>query len=165
MKDVIFREYDIRGIVDHELYIDQVYDLARAIAYYFHQHNPTIRTLALGMDGRIHAAAIKDEICRAFIDSGIDVLFIGICPTPALYFSLFTKPVDGGLMITASHNGKEFNGIKICFGTNSIWGAELQKIKELYKQKKYILTAARGTIINHPIIPEYVPVLDRKSVV
>jgi phosphomannomutase/phosphoglucomutase len=156
MKDVIFREYDIRGVVDHELHLDQVYDLTRAIAFYFHHKNPATKTIAVAMDGRIHSPAIKDEVCRALQDSGIDVFFVGTCPTPALYFSLFTKPVDGGIMITASHNGKEFNGMKICLGTNSIWGKEIQEIKNLYNQKKYCAAQSRGTITHHPIIPEYI---------
>lgn len=156
MKDVIFREYDIRGIIDQELYIDHVYDLARAIAYYFHHHNPSLKTIAIGMDGRTHSPVIKDEICRAFIDSGINILFIGTCPTPALYFSLFTEPVDGGLMITASHNGKEYNGIKICLGTVSIWGKELQIIKDLYKKKTALTRSHRGTFTHYPIIPHYI---------
>ncbi len=156
MKDVIFREYDIRGVIDQELYIDQIYDLTRAIAYYFHQHNRSLKTIAVGMDGRIHSAAIKNEMCRALTDSGLDVLFIGTCPTPALYFSLFTEPVNAGLMITASHNAKEYNGIKICLGTTSVWGSALQTIKDLYKKKSAITSLHQGTIKDYPIIPHYI---------
>lgn len=156
MKDIIFREYDIRGIVDQELSIDHVYDLTRAIVYYFHQHNPSIQTIAVGMDGRTHSPSIKDEMCRALQDSGLNVLFIGTCPTPALYFSLFTTPVDGGLMITASHNGKEYNGIKICLGTQSVWGNALQTIKDLYKKKAAVPATQKGTLTYYPIIPHYV---------
>ena len=64
MLDVIFREYDIRGKVGTELDIDQVYDLARAIAYYFVQHNADVRTVAVGMDGRTSSPKIKDELMR-----------------------------------------------------------------------------------------------------
>lgn len=156
MKDVIFREYDIRGIIDQELFIDHVYDLTRAIMYYFHEKNHTLKSIAVGMDGRIHSDSIKQEICRAITASGFDVIFIGVCPTPALYFSLFTMSVDGGLMITASHNAKEYNGIKICLGTTSVWGTALQSIKELYKKKAAVTASRSGTIYNHPIIPSYV---------
>lgn len=156
MKDVIFREYDIRGIIDQEFFIDHVYDLTCAIIYYFHQKNPIIKTIAIGMDGRIHSDAIKQEMCRAITDSGLDVIFVGICPTPALYFSLHTLAVDGGLMITASHNAKEYNGIKICLGTSSIWGTALQAIKELYKKKAAILASRKGMLYDHPIIPHYI---------
>ncbi len=156
MKDVIFREYDIRGIVDKELYIDQVYSLTRAIAFYFHKHNPSIKTIAIGMDGRTHSLAIKNEMSRALTESGLDVIFLGICPTPALYFSLFTQPVDGGLMITASHNAKEYNGIKICLGKESVWGQQLQEIKKLYKEKKELTASHKGSSKEFPIIPSYI---------
>lgn len=156
MKDSIFREYDIRGVVDKELFIDQVYDLTQAIAAYFLKHLPNLKTVAVGMDGRTHSPAIKQEICRSLTDSGLDVLFLGICPTPVLYFSLHTQPVQAGLMITASHNTKEYNGIKICLRTESIWGKELQTIKQLYKKKAHISAAGKGALQNFPIITHYI---------
>ena len=156
MKETIFREYDIRGIVDEELYIDQVYDLGRAIAYYLKQHNPNFNVIALGIDGRTHSPQIKDELSRAFIDSGINVAFLGVCPTPALYFSLFTLDVDGGLMVTASHNGPEYNGIKLCLGTTAVWGKELQVIKKMYQEKKRIEATRSATQTEFPIVTPYV---------
>src|SRR3990167_1408888 len=75
MQDTIFREYDIRGKVGSELHIDQVYDLARAIAYYFKEHDPEVTTVAIGMDGREHSEAIKNEMVRGFIESGMFVVF------------------------------------------------------------------------------------------
>lgn len=155
MKDIIFREYDIRGIVNEELLIDEVYNLTRAILYYFKKHKTDLKSIAIGMDGRVHSDPIKQEIERACKDSGIDALFLGVCPTPALYFSLYTMHVDGGLMITASHNAQEYNGIKVCLGKRSIWGEQLQEIKRLYKAKKYIETDERGTTVDHPIVPDY----------
>lgn len=159
MNDTIFRKYDIRGKVGQDLIIDQVYDLARAIAYYFKERNPNVKTIAVGMDGRTHSYAIKEEICRALTESGINVLFLGVCPSPALYFALYTQPIDGGLMITASHNTKEYNGIKVCLGTESVWGKEIQTIKQLYKEKQHIDTQTIGTVQDEPIIPSYLDYL------
>ncbi len=156
MKDTIFREYDIRGKVDSELPINQAYDLGRAIAYYLRSQNPSCKTIAIGMDGRTHSLALKNELTRALNESGMNTVFVGTCPTPALYFSLFTgDDIDGGIMITASHNGPEYNGIKLCLGTRVVWGKELQKIKGLYKNKKHILSDTIGTASNAPIIPSY----------
>lgn len=138
MKDTIFREYDIRGFVGTELIIEEVYALTRAIAYYFVERNPQVKTVAVGMDGRTHSLAIKTAMCQALVDSGLDVVFVGVCPSPALYFALHTLPVDAGMMITASHNSKEYNGIKICLGTSVVWGEEINKIRGLYHQKKFI---------------------------
>lgn len=156
MLDVIFREYDIRGKVGSELVIDQVYDLTRAILFYLHQQNPEVKTVAVGMDGRVHSEEIKKEVCRAIQDSGMNALFIGMCPSPVLYFAMHTLPVDAGLMITASHNPKEYNGIKICLGKEAVWGKQIQEIKELYKQKKQIPAPSKGTYEEYILIPTYI---------
>ncbi|MCX5925671.1 MAG: phosphomannomutase/phosphoglucomutase [Candidatus Dependentiae bacterium] len=155
MNDTIFREYDIRGKVASELVIDEIYTLTCAIAYYFKQKASHVKTIVVGMDGRIHSLAIKQEMCRALMDSGIDVIFIGVCTSPALYFTLHTMPVHGGLMITASHNGQEYNGIKICLGSRSVWGREIQAIRDLYIQKKRIEAQVKGSLTDYSIIEPY----------
>lgn len=156
MIDAIFREYDIRGKVGSEFAIDQVYDLACAIAYYFVQHNPDVKTVVVGMDGRTHSPQIKDELVRGLMDSGLNVLFVGLCTSPALYFALYNCNVQAGLMITASHNPKEYNGLKICLGRNSVWGAQVKEIRDLFKQKKRITAQSAGTLQEQPIIPTYI---------
>ena len=156
MQDTIFREYDIRGKIDGEFVIDEVYNLTRAIVYYFMHHNPAVKTIVVGMDGRTHSSLIKKHMCRAIIDSGLDVMFIGVCPSPAVYFALHTMPVQAGLMITASHNPKEYNGIKVCLGKKSIWGNQLKEIRDLYHAGKYIKSDHVGAIRDEPVIDIYV---------
>ncbi|HSW74057.1 MAG TPA: phosphomannomutase/phosphoglucomutase, partial [Candidatus Limnocylindria bacterium] len=147
MLDTIFREYDIRGKVGSELVLDEVYDLGRAIAYYFVRENPTISTVALGMDGRVHSPAMQQAMCKALVDSGLHVILIGVCPSPVLYFTLFTHPeVDAGLMITASHNPKEYNGIKICLGKKTVWGVQVREIRQLFKERKRVIALRKGTV-------------------
>lgn len=156
MVDHIFRQYDIRGKIGPELAISEIYALVQSIAYYFKEQAPDIKTVAVGADGRIHSPAIKEQICRGLQDAGLDVIFIGICPTPVLYFSLFQLPVDAGLMITASHNGKDYNGIKICLNKESVWGKQIQEIKHLYKEEKYIKAQKLGVYQECPMIETYV---------
>lgn len=157
MVDHIFRQYDIRGKIGPELEISEIYVLVQSIAYYFKGQVPYIKAIAVGADGRIHSPAIKEEVCRALQDAGLDVLFIGTCPTPVLYFSLFQLRVEAGLMITASHNGKEYNGIKICLLKESVWGKQIQDIKVIYKESKGMhKVELRGTYQEHPMIPAYV---------
>ena len=156
MQDHIFRLYDIRGKVETELPVSQVEALTHAIAYYFKQQKPGITTIAVGADGRTHSPAIKDRVCKALLESGFDVVFVGVCPSPVLYFSLFNLPVDAGIMITASHNGPEYNGLKICLGTESVWGTELQKIKKLYKEHVKLACTTHGTYREEPVIDMYV---------
>jgi phosphomannomutase / phosphoglucomutase len=155
MIDHIFRQYDIRGKIGSDLAIEEVYQLTQAIATYFKQLNPSIKRIAVGADGRIQSPAIKKEMCRALQDAGLDVLFIGICPSPVLYFALFMLPVDGGLMITASHNGKEYNGIKMCLGKESVWGEQIQQIKELVKKDVVLTAHEKGVYEEYNLIEDY----------
>lgn len=145
MKENIFRQYDIRGKVGSELDLNQVYDLGLAIAVYFKENKKDIKTVAIGMDGRSHSKDIKESLTKAMQDSGLDVVFVGMCPTPVLYFCMFNevggKKPEAGLMITASHNPKEYNGIKMCLGKNSIWGQQVQVIKDMFFEKKRLLAA------------------------
>lgn len=159
MLDTIFREYDIRGKVNGEFNLDKVYDLIRSIAFYFVQENPAVKTVVLGMDGRTHSLAIKKEVCRGLTDSGLDVVFVGIVPSPVLYFALYTLEVDAGLMITASHNPKEYNGLKICLGKKSVWGVQVREIRDLFKARAFISTAHKGAVKERLIIDSYINVL------
>ena len=144
MKEYIFREYDIRGKVGTELVVEEVYNLGCAIAVFFIEKNPALKTVAIGMDGRLHSPIIKEELCRAFRDSGINVQFVGLCPTPVLYFVLHTELVDAGIMITASHNGPDYNGIKLCLGKDSVWGPEIKEIQKIYQSRARILSTVLG---------------------
>jgi phosphomannomutase len=104
----IFKSYDIRGIFGSE------WDVATAHA--IGRHLPTLlsaREIAVGRDVRLSSEAIFAELCRGITESGCDVLDIGLCDTPALYFATAFYGVDGSVMITASHNPPEYNGLKV----------------------------------------------------
>lgn len=156
MHDSIFREYDIRGKIGSEFVINDVADLTRSIAFYFKQENPAVKTVAVGMDGRLSSPAIKEWMVAALQESGLNVIFIGICPSPVLYFALHTMPVDAGLMITASHNPADYNGIKISLGTHCIWGAQIKEIGNLYRAKKFLTSPTKGSYQEQPVIPSYI---------
>lgn len=157
----IFREYDIRGKVGTELVVSEVYPLMRAVAAYFLQEKPSTKKVVVGFDGRTHSVAIKEEVCRALQESGLDVVCIGLCPTPVLYFALHTLPVDAGIMITASHNGPEYNGFKINLGTNSVWGKEIQVVRALYEARVQHHAEIIGTYTDYPITDAYIAWLVR----
>lgn len=156
MLDTIFREYDIRGKVGEELNIDQAYELTCAIVVYIKTKKPTASTVVVGMDGRVHSPQLKQEICRGIADSGLNVIFIGTCPSPVMYFSMHTLLVDAGLMITASHNPKEYNGIKLCLGTEVIWGNELKEICALFKKRAFFSSVRKGTYSEQHMVQPYV---------
>lgn len=156
MERQIFRAYDIRGIVGQQLQLEHVSDLACAIAAYFLSRNPGIKTVVVARDGRVHSAEIEEALCRALAASGLDVLRLGLCPTPVMYFALHTLPVQAGIMVTASHNGPAYNGLKINLGTHSVWGSELQEIYALYQAKACVKASRQGTMIDYPLIDRYI---------
>lgn len=156
MLESVFREYDIRGKVGQEFDLNEVYNLISSCAVYFNTLSIESHTIAVGMDGRHHSPSIKNEVCRALIDAGFDVEFIGICPSPALYFSLHTRAYGAGIMITASHNPKEYNGFKICVGTQSLWGGAVRELGRLYDQRVSHRAEIPGHYIENSIILPYV---------
>ncbi|MBH0178722.1 MAG: phosphomannomutase, partial [Nitrospira sp.] len=110
----LFREYDLRGIVGSELTVEMAERVGRAYATYVSGRGVT--TISLGRDGRLSSPGLHQSLLKGLLDGGLDVIDIGVCSSPLVYFSLFTLPVGGGIMITGSHNAAEYNGFKICVG-------------------------------------------------
>lgn len=161
MQDHIFRTYDIRGKVGSELVIDKVRRLGRAIAFYYRQQDPSIQTIAVGMDGRVHSPDIKNELVAGLQESGLDVIFIGVGPSPMLYFAEYWLSVDAALMITASHNPQEYNGIKLCLRKKSIFGVEIETIRDYFKQDKHLDVQKNGSYSERLLAFEYIGFLKR----
>lgn len=153
---VIFKKYDLRGIVGQEFNISDAYDITRAIITYFKKIYPDLKNLAVGMDGRISSPDIKTQVCRAIVDSGLNAHFIGLCTTPALYFACHTLNVEAGIMITASHNPKEYNGFKLVLQKESVWGEQIEKIYEIYCSKSFIPFTLQGNYYEHELIKNYI---------
>lgn len=137
----IFREYDIRGLVDSELTEDVVRGFGKAFGTYAKRLN--CKTIAVGRDVRLSADRFHALVTDGILSTGCDVIDVGIMPTPLLYFSLFQLPVDAGVMITASHNPSEYNGFKLCIGRETIYGKEIQKIRELMESDDF--DSGKGT--------------------
>ncbi len=103
-----FKAYDIRGSVPDELNTDIAYQLGRAFAEEF-----LPKVVIVGRDIREESPALAAAVSRGLNDSGVDVLDIGLCGTEEVYFQTFHRQADGGIMVTASHNPKGFNGMKL----------------------------------------------------
>ncbi len=102
-----FKAYDLRGRIPDELNEDVAYRVGRGVARFL---NP--RRIVVGRDIRLSSAALADALCRGLNDSGVDVYDIGICGTEGVYFATFDGGYDGGIMVTASHNPSDYNGMK-----------------------------------------------------
>ena len=129
MNREIFREYDVRGLVERDLTPGLVENLGRAVGTYAAGH--AVTTMTLGRDCRLSSGALGDAMKRGLLSTGLDVIDIGTCATPILYFSVRHLKTGGGVMVTGSHNPPEFNGFKICVGPDTIYGSEIQKLREI----------------------------------
>jgi phosphomannomutase len=122
----ILREYDIRGIVGDTLTEDDAYALGRTFASQAREEGA--RRIAVGRDGRVHSGALEAALIRGLNESGVDVVQIGMGPSPMLYFATHYLDVDGGLQVTGSHNPADYNGFKLLLKGRSVFGAEIQAI-------------------------------------
>lgn len=129
MNPNIFREYDIRGIVGQDLTEETVAILARAVGTFFIKNGA--KRIAIGFDARVSSPVFEQLFVEGFNASGCDAVLIGRVPTPVLYHTVFTKEVDGGVMITGSHNPPDHNGFKICLGKQTLFGSQIQEIKQI----------------------------------
>jgi phosphomannomutase/phosphoglucomutase len=126
----IFREYDIRGIAGKDLTEDVATAVAGAYAAFLVEKGVK-GALAVGRDNRPSGEALHRALVAGLVASGVDIVDIGIVPTPLAYWSQHNLEVVGGIQITGSHNPPEYNGFKLGLGTSSIYGADIQHIYEL----------------------------------
>ena len=153
----LFREYDLRGIVGQELTESIAEQVGRAYCTYVKDRG--VKTIAVGRDGRLSSPALFDGLMQGLLAGGVNVIDVGICPSPLVYFSLFQLPVDGGIMITGSHNAAEYNGFKVCIGKEAIHGEAIQELRRVMEAG--VFTSGRGTRTEHPIIPDYLEYLKK----
>ncbi len=151
MNTEVFREYDIRGVVDKDLNIDFVYDLGRAIGTFARRQN--IETMTLGRDCRLSSADYHQAVKKGMNAAGIDIIDIGPCATPVLYFSIRRLATGGGVMVTGSHNPPDFNGFKICLGPDTIYGEDIQELRRIMEAGHYV--SGTGTSQEQDIALDY----------
>jgi phosphomannomutase/phosphoglucomutase len=155
MNPAIFREYDIRGLVPDDLNKDTAYTLGLSIGTYY--HNNGAGRIALGRDCRLSSPELRDALIKGLTETGISVTDAGMVPTPLLYFSIVHTGADGGIQITGSHNPPEYNGLKICLGKATIYGKEIQKIREIAEKGSF--KTGDGRVEEKDIIRPYIEYL------
>ena len=122
----ILREYDIRGIVGGTLNEADAYALGRSYAAQAREENA--RRIAVGRDGRTHSPMLEEALVRGLTEGGVDVVRIGMGPSPMLYFATHELDVDGGIQVTGSHNPGDYNGFKLLLKGRSVFGQEIQAL-------------------------------------
>lgn len=133
VEQTIFRAYDIRGIVGTQINEHVFFTIAKAIACRLHALNRT--KIILARDGRLTSSDLANALSAGLLDSGIDVVDLGMVPTPVMYYATHETGIDSGVMITGSHNPANYNGIKIVLAGNTLAQDEIQAIYNLVQSK------------------------------
>ncbi len=161
----IFRQYDIRGIFNKDLTAEAARAVGAAYGIYLNSKLKTQDSklkVSVGRDVRLSSNILRDALIEGIISTGIDVVDIGECPTPLQYFSIFHLILDGGIMITGSHNPPEFNGFKITVGKETIYGQEIQEIRKIVESGERRVKGENGEVEYCDIIPHYIEYLKRQ---
>ena len=149
----IFRQYDIRGIVGRDLTAEAARGIGRAYAAVLEERG--IRgAVAVGRDNRPSGGMLREALVGGLTESGVDVVDIGVVPTPLLSWSLHHVGVVGGIQITGSHNPPEYNGFKVSLGTSSLHGHDITHLHELIVRGRF--PSGTGRVREERVIERYV---------
>ncbi len=158
MNPQIFRQYDIRGVAESDLTNETVELLGKAFGTYVKESGSG--KVLVGRDNRLSSARLRDAITRGLLTTGCDVIDIGLVVTPLLYYSRVHYGIDGGVMITGSHNPPDENGFKIALGSGTIYGDEILKLKDMMIARNF--ASGPGLLEKQNAAPPYLAMLKDK---
>lgn len=160
----ILRAYDIRGIIDESLSINDAFALGKAYASYLISKNNNklakneqTTKVAVAYDGRISSPDLESALVEGLKQSGIAVIKVGLCPTPMLYFTVRSMNLDGGIMITGSHNPPSHNGFKMMLDKAALFGKDIQQLGKIAEKGDFI--SGDGSEETIDVFDEYIDVL------
>ena len=134
---LIFRAYDIRGIVPDDLTPETIKLIGQGTGTYMQRTYGT-KQMMVGRDNRLHGEELQKAFIEGVLSTGVDVIDIGLSTSPLLYYAVCKYGIDAGVNITASHNPKQYNGVKIVAeDAHSVCGEELQKIVKLIQDNDF----------------------------
>jgi phosphomannomutase len=148
---VILREYDIRGTVGTTLFEDDAYAIGRAFGSVVAGSGG--KTICVGLDGRTTSPGLEERLVQGLTECGLDVLRVGLGPTPLLYFSVHHLGADAGVMVTGSHNPAAHNGFKMMLGTHSFFGEDITALGVRAAAGNFV--DGEGTTTDTEMIPAY----------
>ncbi|NOX43188.1 MAG: phosphomannomutase/phosphoglucomutase [Gammaproteobacteria bacterium] len=148
----IFKAYDIRGIVDETLTTDIVFDIGRAFATEAKSRDQHI--VVIGRDGRLSGPKLIDALINGLRTSGVDVIDIGMAPTPVIYFAAQHIGTGSCIALTGSHNPPNYNGLKMVIGGVTLSGDTIQKLKHRIESNDF--AEGEGQLDTKDVIPQYI---------
>ncbi|WP_350294511.1 phosphomannomutase/phosphoglucomutase [Limnohabitans sp. Rim8] len=147
----IFKAYDIRGIVPSTLDEDLAEGLGKAFGTQAMAEGQS--TVAVGRDGRLSGPALLAALVRGLVSVGVQVVDVGLCTTPILYFAAHTVCASG-IMVTGSHNPKDYNGFKMVMGGRAIYGDEIIALRQMMQDESWV-AQADGSVRQWDVLPAY----------
>ena len=151
----ILREYDVRGIVGDTLSEADARALGRSYAALAISEGA--KRIAVGRDGRLHSPDLEAALIDGLTQSGLDVVMVGMGPSPLLYFAVATLGVDGGIQVTGSHNPADYNGFKMLLNGRSVFGEEIKALGRRAEIGDW--TEGLGNVSEADVIPAYLDAL------
>ena len=151
LNQYIFREYDIRGKVSDDFPPELVEALGKGFGTYIKRDGG--QEIALSGDVRLTTPDLMEQFKTGVLSTGVDVIKIGILPTPANYYSMFSLGVAGAVQITGSHNPPEFNGFKLSRDKKAVFGEAIQEIRVIIEKEDY--ETGEGTEASYDILTKY----------
>ena len=148
----IFKAYDIRGVVDSTLTTDATYAIGQALAELAHEKG--VNTLCVGRDGRLSGPKLSEALIKGIASMGINVIDIGMVPTPVLYFATFYTGTGSGVAVTGSHNPPEYNGLKMMMAKDTLFGEGIQNLRDRIL-RGINPTGREGTITRQDVVTPY----------
>ena len=153
MNPNVFREYDIRGVAERDFDDASVLQLGRSLGTFYSRRG--LRRIAVGRDCRLSSPRIHASLCQGLLETGMDLVDIGVGPTPLLYFAVHAHRLDGGVQITGSHNPPDENGFKMMVGRSSLFGDDIRELRSLVESGEYD-AAPGGSAQQLDVQPDYV---------
>jgi len=147
----IFKAYDIRGIVPSNIDENMAEGLGKAFGTQAIAEGQS--TVAVGRDGRLSGPALLAALVRGLVSAGVQVIDVGLCTTPMLYFAAHTVCASG-IMVTGSHNPKDYNGFKMVMGGRAIYGDEILALRQMMQDESWV-SQAGGGIRQLDVLPAY----------
>ena len=163
----IFREYDIRGIAENDLTNENVTLIGKAFAT--HMLGQGRKRLVVGRDVRLSSERLRNTLVEAMVGCGVEVIDVGVVPTPTQYFGIVQQRADGGVMITGSHNPIDYNGFKMSTGlkaadghvsVGAIYGEEIQQLYKIIQARKFVSGKGKVEVIN--VTPDYIATIKQR---
>ena len=151
MNPEMFREYDIRGIAGKDMTDEDVLLIGKGVGTFLRERGRS--KLTVGRDCRLTSPRYSEKVIEGLLSTGCDVIDIGVCPTPVLYFSIQHLDQEGGVMVTASHNPMEYNGFKLCKDLDSIHGKDIQTIFNIIKEQSF--RVGQGSLSSSDVVAAY----------